>query len=254
MVFYSTANPEKAARFCAEAIRLLDAHGIHIPDSPAVFAEKLRLADQARKHDNEVILREFPPEEVWRRYYLAGYAFDPERLRPIAETLCFLWNETRNDIVMRPGLPETLEALKQAGYRLGIISNTVSRTHVPWKIAEYGLSRYFELVLSSSVSGLRKPDPAIFALAERAMGLERTELAYVGDTISRDVIGAKKAGWACVIRVLNQKEREGVRKREAALECCGYTPDLLIRELDELPGALAAFERASKINGGNEHD
>lgn len=242
VVFYAAVNAEKALRFAEKAIRLLGARGIAIPDPPAVFAERLGAADRLRKRDNELLLREFPPEEVWERYYLAGYDFDPARLYPIAERLCFLWNEARNDITMRPGLVEALAALQEDGYRLGIISNTVSRTHVPYKLAEYGVSHYFELVLSSSVSGLRKPDPAIFRLAERAMGLDKSELAYVGDTISRDVIGARKAGWGLVIRLKNGEEREGVRQREAALAGNGFEPDLNIDELCELPAALRAYQ------------
>lgn len=58
-------------------------------------------------------------------------------------------------------------------------------------------------VVMSSNAGIRKPDPEIFHIAVDQLGLERKECAYVGDTISRDVIGAREVGLGLVIQMHN---------------------------------------------------
>lgn len=243
VVFTATPNPEKELRFAADAIKLLGAHGIAIPDTPAEFAKKLAARDKQRKADNQTSLCEFPPMHVWSAYYLKDYAFTDEQLFPIAEELCFRWNADRNDIVFRDGLSDALEQLYRQGMRLGIISNTVSRTHVPYELHRANVSRYFEFVLLSSVCGIRKPDPAVFQLCETAMHMDKSEMAYVGDTFSRDVIGVKRAGWAWMVLIKNDRERPGVHEREQALAASGYLPDARIDELTELPAVIASYNQ-----------
>ena len=63
------------------------------------------------------------------------------------------------------------------------------------------------------------------------MGLKPSELAYVGDTISRDVRGVRNAGWRMMIQIENPL----IAHRDAGLENAGYKPDYLIRDLAEVP-------------------
>ena len=55
----------------------------------------------------------------------------------------------------------------------------------------------------SSETGIRKPDPRIFAIALERMGVTAAETGYVGDTISRDVLGARNAHLGLVVRLNN---------------------------------------------------
>ena len=66
------------------------------------------------------------------------------------------------------------------------------------------------------------------------MGLKPEELCYVGDTISRDVIGTRNAGWAMMIQIRNPS----IAHRDAGLEHSGYMPDALIEDLAEIPSVL----------------
>lgn len=92
-------------------------------------------------------------------------------------------------------VPETLEALAQRGYRLGVISNL-------WSFpAEYifdrnGLGRFFPEFarIYSFEVGYRKPEPEIYQEACRRLNARPEECLMVGDNLQADIIGALNAG------------------------------------------------------------
>lgn len=233
-------SPERAVMHAANTMEWLKDYGIHIPESPEDFARKLQEADQKRRRANEQEMREMPPLEAVCKYYLRDYHPSPEVLFPIAEEFCFRYYNDCFEAKPARGLLECVSGLRKQGMRLGIISNTLSRTYMISKLAEFGVSGYFEYVLLSSVCGLRKPDPAIFELCRTTMGLKRSEMAYVGDTISRDVIGTLRAGWELMIRIAAPNPRPYVAKREQALENCGYQPHYFIQTLPEVVKIIRA--------------
>src|SRR4029077_6190428 len=61
------------------------------------------------------------------------------------------------------GARETLAALAQRGYRLGVISNADGRVRKP--LEDAGLATHLEIILDSAEVGLEKPDPRIFLAA-----------------------------------------------------------------------------------------
>jgi putative hydrolase of the HAD superfamily len=85
-------------------------------------------------------------------------------------------------------------ALERLGrrFRLGVVSNangTVRR-----KLERVGLARHFETIVDSTEEGIEKPDPRLFAVALRRMGVAAENAAYVGDLYHVDVVGARAAG------------------------------------------------------------
>lgn len=61
-------------------------------------------------------------------------------------------------------------------------------------LGEFGLAGLFADVVESAVVGVRKPDPRIFTLGVRALGMEPAEVAVVGDSYAKDIAPAKAAG------------------------------------------------------------
>ncbi|MEX0874275.1 MAG: HAD family hydrolase [Actinomycetota bacterium] len=51
-----------------------------------------------------------------------------------------------------------------------------------------------ETVIDSHITGVAKPDPAIFELALRSLGVEASRALHVGDSVRFDVVGARAAG------------------------------------------------------------
>ena len=138
---------------------------------------------------------------------------DKEKVARYAEDMAGLWEVTYYHRELRPGVKEALEELKNKGYRLGVISNTASLYSVFDVLEAYGIRDYFEDVTLSSVTGYRKPHPGIFQIALREMKAKAEECAYVGDTLSRDVIGAKRMHFGAAIQIrsfLSSQKDEGV--------------------------------------------
>jgi FMN phosphatase YigB (HAD superfamily) len=82
-----------------------------------------------------------------------------------------------------------VEALR-GRYRLAILSNA-DDDFLHACLARNGLQ--FDVVVSSEVAQALKPDPAIFAHLAGALGLERHQILYVGDSPMPDIVGARRA-------------------------------------------------------------
>ena len=148
-----------------------------------------------------------------------------------------MYDAVRVENVPRPHMRETIRALYDNGLTLGIISNIISTTFVPRLLEDYGIAELRSCVILSSAAGVRKPDAAIFQKAAAECGVPCGEMAYVGDTLSRDVLGCRNAGVALSIQVSNPS----IAHRDTAFIGTGLAPDVLIHDLDEIPGIIRAF-------------
>ncbi len=230
----SSSPPGRDLWFAQRLIERFSDYGIKLEGGAELLAGRLAINSEVYKHESEITLRELPSAQIWSDYYLREYGLERERLEPFAEELSFLYDYERPCVMRREHLRETMMELKAMGLRLGVISNIISRSVVRHFLAEYGIEELMDCVITSAETGIRKPSPEIFRAAERALGLGPEELAYVGDTISRDVLGTRNAGWAMMIQIRNPS----IAHRDAGMEHSGYTPDALIEDLADIPSLL----------------
>ena len=87
----------------------------------------------------------------------------------------------------------TLEALRERGIRLAVLSNWDERLRPLLEKLELG--RWFEEVYISLEMGWTKPDERIFEAAAHGLGLAGDEILHVGDSLQEDVKGALESGW-----------------------------------------------------------
>lgn len=87
---------------------------------------------------------------------------------------------------------ELLDNLKQAGFRLAVISNRINPFEEQLK--SLGIKSYFEYSLAAGTIDAWKPDPAIFQHALSEMNVNPEQAVYVGDNYFADVVGAQRAG------------------------------------------------------------
>lgn len=72
-------------------------------------------------------------------------------------------------------------AARRAGVKVGILSNSVGLT--PWNLYDgYETDGLYDAVVLSEVHGTRKPDPEIFRILLRELGLTAAECVFVDDT------------------------------------------------------------------------
>jgi putative hydrolase of the HAD superfamily len=97
------------------------------------------------------------------------------------------------------GAVATLAALRERGYRLGLISNTIwpAEFHLE-DLAEIGVLPYLEHLIFSGEAGIWKPNPQIFRHALDALGAEPGAAIFVGDSPREDIRGAQAVGMRAV--------------------------------------------------------
>ena len=164
--------------------------------------------------------------EIWSRWILPDYP--RQKIEPIAAELTLAWSERKGHAIPNAGAEETLIELRRRGYRLGIISNTMSTQDIPRFLGTFGWQEYFEVVVLSSSIKCRKPDPETFWEATRALKIDPAYCAYLGNRISRDVVGCKRAGFALGMII------EPVGKPRVDEQNQSIAPDLVIHSLSEL--------------------
>lgn len=127
-----------------------------------------------------------------------------------------------------PDVPACFQALKSAGYRLGIAGNQPATVEAVLK----GAALPVDVVATSAGWGVEKPDPAFFARLAHEAGLPPEQIAYVGDRVDNDVLPANAAGMASVFIARGPWGRIHASWPEAGLAGCR------VASLAELPEAL----------------
>jgi putative hydrolase of the HAD superfamily len=132
--------------------------------------------------------------DLWRDYFHfilghAGVAADDQ-----PAVIDSLWEAHQKFGLWTVAIPdavETVRELKEAGYRIGVVSNAEGRVEEDLEGA--GFSGLFETVVDSHHVGVEKPDPKIFEIALERMGVGAESAVYVGDVPAVDVAGARAA-------------------------------------------------------------
>lgn len=115
-----------------------------------------------------------------------------------------------------------LRRLRDAGLRLGIISNF--EEWLERLLDQLGVREYFDVRVISGVEGMEKPDPRIFELAMSRAGVDAASSVYVGDSPKFDVEPAAALGMLPVL--IDRRER------------FPDAPGTRITSMQELPGVL----------------
>lgn len=134
---------------------------------------------------------------------------------------------TRN--ILFPETIETLCYLRDAGYRLHLITNGFEVTQHS-KLEYSGLKPFFTEVITSECSNCLKPQKEIFEYAFRKTGAEPGECIMIGDSIEVDIMGAVNAG-------IHQVHVNHMQRERVALPNHTY-PTHTIFELRELRDIL----------------
>jgi putative hydrolase of the HAD superfamily len=210
----------------------LAAAGVNLPER-AWFCDALATDSEAQYQAALADLKGIDVYEVMRRFLLRnGLPAEDGLARIAGDAYCLGGSGVPSPL--RDGALEMLAELRDAGWRMGVISNTIQPAHhMNASLIRRGLAPFFTVQVYSSAAGVAKPHPAIFRTALDALGVGPADAAYVGDRLSADVGGAQAAGMkGILIEVGHRNEMHA-----------DITPDARIRELRELPGVLPGLWR-----------
>ena len=102
--------------------------------------------------------------------------------------------------------------------------------NMPVVLEEFGLTNYFNSIIESSVVGLRKPDPSLFALGVKALGVEADEIVVIGDSYRKDIYPSSTLGCRTVWLKKVCWEEEPIEE--------GHAPNATIESLAQLPDII----------------
>ena len=200
---FGQADVERAYREAAEELQRLQAGGGDLPSAEraALFLHRLDPELAARAAPELLVGVQRSPMQAARR-------FPPPLIA---------------------GVIETLEAVRQAGRRTGLISNTGPSPGPALRqvLARHGVMALLDVAVFSDEAAECKPAPGIFRRTLADLGVEPDEAVFVGDTPELDVVGPQRVGmWTVQVGGLTQ---DGVR------------PHARISSLSDLPGALRSL-------------
>lgn len=201
---------------------LLKEKGQSLPDIEEMFLalhkdfyEKIAVSRQT--------YREICFEDVLRSH-LARYQVDLDGAVSMKDILQVYYEEIYSSRKVFADVIPTLQELKQAGVRMGIVSNTTNPGFMKdYEITLMGMDSYFEFAIYSSELTWRKPHAEIYREAIRRLGLKAGDILFVGDDLRMDVKGSQAAGMRAAW--LN-------RDNEPALD--GIVPDYALNSFSDL--------------------
>jgi len=141
-------------------------------------------------------------ETDWTAYNLAYVR--AVGVRPAVEDeAALVLGRSRSAYLWRWPIPESVTALVKlhdVGAAIGVVSNASGQIEQMLRSAGVchvgpGDHTPVRVIIDSHVVGIAKPDPQIFEHAlEHFPGVDRSRVAYVGDSVIMDVVGARNAG------------------------------------------------------------
>jgi putative hydrolase of the HAD superfamily len=171
-------------------------------------------------------MEELDQAELFREA-LSGIGFDlPDDV--IEHIVALDHSAYSNSITVDPEVLAILERLRDAGYRMGLVSNISLRPNLMRADLErMGLSTYLDATVFSSEVGVRKPDARIFHEALDRLSAEPLETVFVGDRLYDDVSGAQAVGMRAVLTRQFRQEDDP-----------DFAPNAVIKHISELPAVL----------------
>lgn len=126
-----------------------------------------------------------------------------------------------------PGVKEGIDYLRDAGYKLGCVTNKAAAFTHPL-LKDLGLFDYFESIVSGDTLEKKKPDPMPLIHSAEKLGVSPEDSLMLGDSIS-DVKAARAAGFQIIC--MSYGYNHGVDIRES-------NPDIVIDSMAELKTLL----------------
>ena len=119
----------------------------------------------------------------------------------------------REEMVVFPQVLARIFQLRADGYKTALVTNNVREGSKMWR-SMMPVDELFDVVVDSSEVGVRKPNPAIFELALRALGVDDPATAVFLDDLDSNVDAARAFGMHGIV--------------------VGDPPDAALAELDAL--------------------
>lgn len=204
--------------------------------SPALGCDPVTLRATIKAEMQRFWSDEAAVEREWRtrleeaRVHVIGLALtreglDVERAPNLSRRY---WEENSSRMRLFDDAIETLTSLREGGFQIGLITNGPASMQ-RWKIGQFALESYFDVLVIEGEFGHGKPSPKVFEYALGAVGVDPHQAWHVGDNLYADIGGAQSVG---IHAAWIHRDRLEMGESPKAI------PDRVIAHLDELRTAL----------------
>jgi HAD superfamily hydrolase (TIGR01549 family) len=139
------------------------------------------------------------PIETWMfRLLRAALSTKPTK-QLVHKAIRIVVNARAANAITFPDSVEVIRALAGGRAKLGIISNVSSHEVAMAILRKAGLTQYFDVVVTSALTGIRKPDVGIFRYALLQFNINPQEAVLIGDSEHHDIEGGYAAGLRTVL-------------------------------------------------------
>ena len=128
--------------------------------------------------------------DLYPKEFIAAIGYPDSAVEPFTHAFRAAWGNTHTLV---PEAIEMLDTLQAKGYRLFAASNSFGHLQRN-RLDKAGVLPYFEDTYISMDIGYDKPDIRFFEEALRRCGMEASEVLMIGDSMTTDIEGARKAG------------------------------------------------------------
>jgi len=115
-------------------------------------------------------------------------------------------HESYKGIKTFPGVRGLLDKLTDSGYVLALASSSGEK-YIAKNLANNKLKKYFHVIVGSSHIKYTKPNPFIFNLAQKELGIPKESCVIVEDSIN-GVIAARRAHIDCICLLTSEKRKD----------------------------------------------
>lgn len=121
----------------------------------------------------------------------------------------------------------TLDALRQMGFKLGLITNGQHEIQYA-KLNRVGLADKFDEIIVSGDVGAQKPSTVPYEIMAQRLNIAPNEMLYVGDNPQNDVDASRRAGYTPVwVRTTGTWIFPHIEKPELQVDTVAELPELI---------------------------
>jgi putative hydrolase of the HAD superfamily len=139
------------------------------------------------------------PIQTWMRQLLSRVTGSEPPDPLVEKCIKIIVRHRSENAVAFDDAKRTLRSLARRRITLGVMSNVSSHELALRILRRVDLSRYFDLVITSELTGIRKPDPGIFRYALYTLKARPRDAVIVGDSERHDIRGGYSAGFTTVL-------------------------------------------------------
>jgi putative hydrolase of the HAD superfamily len=217
---FSTTDFARHAR--ANAVRAMIALGLDLPESVVLRELDEVIAEFSSNYDHhfDKLLQRLRPPGLAKR----------SRSLIVAAGIAAYHDTKFRELAPFPDVVPLLTFLRRAGITTGVVTHGWSIKQAE-KIVRLGLAPFFapDAIFISDEIGISKPNPKLYQTALQDLGLEPSEVMYVGDSPAHDIAPPQSLGMTAVW---------ARRAAKHGLEGTGIEPDHVVDDFAELERIL----------------